>query len=39
MMLIIGVVSGLIIVNKLIGIHIKSDFIDQEIEQELRIVR
>ena len=39
MMLIIGIVSGLIIANKLIGIHIQSEIIDQEIQNELRIVK
>ena len=39
MMLIIGIVSGLIIANKLIGIYMQADFIEQEINEELIIVK
>lgn len=38
-MTVIGFASGLIIVNKLIEIHIQSDIITQEIQDELKIVR
>ena len=39
MILVIGVASGLIIANKLIGIYMQADFIEQEINEELKIVK
>ena len=39
MIIVFSVASGLIIANKLIGIHIQSEIIDQEIQNELRIVK